>query len=97
MEEILITSQEFEERLRSDPRVSDEYVNMVELPYAFSSGSKFLRKHVLKKSSFVAESRIASDWFQFSQLIERVEVNKERLKIIYDENKESHPPLMART
>ena len=97
MERIEFSKKEFKDRLARDPRVSDEYIDKVELPQAFSTGSKFLKKYILQKSGFETELNIPSDWFQFSQLIEKVEVEKDLLKIVYDEDKGSHPPLKART
>ena len=97
MKRIEFTSKEFKDWLRKDPRVSDEFIKEIELPFAFSSGSKFIRKYILQRCGFEVESNIPSDWFRFSQMIEEAEIDKNAIIITYDEDRDTHPPLMSRT
>ena len=97
MKMIEFSVQDFKEWLERDPRVSDEYIEKIELPQAFSSGSRFLKKYVMQKSGFEAESNIPSDWFRFSMLIKEIEVDEKKLKLVFDEKGETHPPFMSRT
>lgn len=97
MEEIIVTIEEFEEKLRKDPRIEEEYIENIELPLAFATGNEFLKNYIIEKSDYNPQSNLPSDWFQFSQLIERVKVEQEKLTIKYDKGKDAHPPFMSRT
>ena len=97
MKKVGIRKEEFESKLRRNPRLGEEYIKNIDLPQAFSSGNKFLRNYILEKSTFKPEMNLPSDWFQFSQLVEEIKVDSEKLTVLYDPEKESHPPFMARS
>lgn len=69
----------------------------IRLPLAFATGNKFLRKYILERTDYRPDGNIPSDWFQFSQKIEGFEASEDRLIINFDENKDTHPPLMSRS
>lgn len=96
MKEVIVSDEEFREKLRRDPRIGEEYVESIELPLAFATGNKFLKNHIIEKSDYTHQSNLPSDWFQFSQQIEEIEVEKEKLILRYSEEKETHPPFMSR-
>ncbi|KXB04684.1 hypothetical protein AKJ49_01815 [candidate division MSBL1 archaeon SCGC-AAA382A03] len=96
MKEVIISLSGFKNRLRGDPRIGEDYIENIELPQAFASGNKFLKKMILDKSNYNPKNKLSSDWFQFSQLIESIKVDGERLKIEYDSKKSSHAPFLSR-
>lgn len=97
MKEIEITLEEFKENLSKDPRIKEDYVEYLRLPLAFATGNKFLRKYILERTDYRPDGNIPSDWFQFSQKIDEFEVSGNRLVIKYDEDRDTHPPLMSRS
>ncbi len=97
MKKIKITLEEFKENLSKDPRIKQDYIENLSLPLAFATGNKFLRKYILGKTQYQPDGNIPSDWFQFSQKIEGFEATEDSLVIRYDEDKDTHPPLMSRS
>ncbi len=96
LKEVLVTFGEFKEKLREDPRIGESYIKNIELPLAIATDNKFLKNLIMEKSDYSPKTGITSDWFQFSQQIEKIKVDQDRLILKYDEGKETHPPLMSR-
>lgn len=96
MKEIRISLDDFVKRLEQDPRVNDDYVDKIELPMAFSTGNKFLRNMILEKVEVSFSGNSPSEWFEFSQFLEEVNVSQDSISLKYDSEKGSHPPLMSR-
>lgn len=94
MKVVDISLSEFREKLRGDPRIQKEYIENVELPQAFASGNKFLKKLILENVD-IDRTHISSAWFEFSQMIEDIQVNRKSLRIKYDSEKGTHPPLLS--
>ncbi len=95
MKKIKFTIEEFKKRLEEDPRISETYLENIELPQAFSSGNKFLKNLILEKTEISSKTDTSSKWFEFAQMIEEIKIDKESVEISYDENIEAHPPLMS--